>query len=285
MTDIANISSYKFVSIPEDELPSMRKNILMRALELDLKGTILLSCEGINHFLAGLETNIKKMKAYLEDTYPCFEGLAYKYSYTDRKPFNRMLVKIKNEIIPMGVEEINPEQETAPYIKPEQLKKWYDTQKDMIILDTRNDYEIRLGTFKNATHLNIQNFREFNDALDILGEDAKEKPIVTFCTGGIRCEKAAPLMLKKGFKNVYQLDGGILKYFEDVGEQHYDGDCFVFDLRVAVDPKLNETATIQCYSCQEPLTKEQQHTAMEQGGCCPYCKDMNIAEQVQNAQA
>jgi len=280
MTTIANISSYKFVRIPEAELPVMRKTILLRALELDLKGTVLLSTEGINHFLAGKENNINQMKGFLVRNYEYFEDLNYKYSYTEHKPFNRMLVKVKNEIIPMGLTEISPEQEAAPYITPEQLKKWYDDNKDMIILDARNDYEIRLGTFKDAIHLNIQNFREFNDALDQLDDDIKNKPVVTFCTGGIRCEKAAPLMLKKGFKKVYQLDGGILKYFETAGGDHYDGECFVFDLRVAVDANLNETKTIQCYACQEPLTLEQQQAALEQGRGCPYCRDINVTEQL-----
>jgi len=280
MTTIANISSYKFVRIPETELSAMRKTILLRALELDLKGTVLLSTEGINHFLAGNEVNINQMKDFLVSNYEYFKDLIYKYSYTEHKPFNRMLVKVKNEIIPMGLTEIIPEQEAAPYITPEQLKKWYDDNKDMIILDARNDYEIRLGTFKDAIDLNIQNFREFNDALDQLDDDIKNKPVVTFCTGGIRCEKAAPLMLKKGFKEVYQLDGGILKYFETAGGDHYNGECFVFDLRVAVDANLNETKTIQCYACQEPLTAEQQNTALEQDRGCPYCADMNVTEQL-----
>ena len=142
----------------------------------------------------------------------------------------------------------------AAYKAFSELKKWYQEKHDMIVLDTRNDFEVKLGTFENAMDLHIEHFREFSDAVDLLPADLKEKPIVTFCTGGIRCEKAAELMLQKGFKNVYQLDGGILNYFEKCGGDFYRGDCFVFDQRVAVNSELKETQAKQCFDCRTPLS-------------------------------
>ena len=255
MTDlsIVNISGYKFVFLSETTLPTLRDHLKEKAVACSLKGTILLSVEGINSFLAGTREQIDAFVEYLR-TIPEFSDIRYKESFTDYQPFNRMLVRIKKEIIPMGNEKVIPEKKTAPYISPEELKKWYEEKRDMIVLDTRNDFEISLGTFENAVDLNIAHFRDFSDAVDLLPAEAREKPIVTFCTGGIRCEKAAELMLQKGFNTVYQLDGGILNYFEKCGGDFYNGDCFVFDQRVAVDSALKETAAKQCFDCRTPLS-------------------------------
>ena len=262
-----NISAYHFKNLAAEALPQLRYHLKEKALELKLKGTILLSSEGINLFLAGLPTAIGEFQAFLKSETE-FKELIYKDSYSEEQPFTRMLVRIKQEIIAFGQEGIAPVHEKAPYVEPEQLKHWYDEGKDMIILDTRNDYELRLGTFKNAVDLKIKHFRAFPEAIQKLPASFRKKPIVTFCTGGIRCEKAAQYMRKAGFEEVYQLEGGILNYFEKCGGAHYEGECFVFDKRVAVDPGLRETNTIQCYACRSPLTVAEQQNSP---GVCPYC--------------
>jgi predicted sulfurtransferase len=270
-----NISAYKFVRLDEERLPALREQLFKEVADLQFKGTILISPEGINMFLAGTQDRIQAFKAYI-NTFPEFVDLPYKDSYSDYQPFRRLLVRIKKEIIAMGIDSIKPEDFTAPYVSAKELKQWYDENHDMVILDTRNDYEVKLGTFENAKDLELNTFREFEAAIDKMTEEAKQKKYVTFCTGGIRCEKAAALMLKKGFKDVYQLEGGILKYFEEVGGEHYEGDCFVFDHRVAVDPALNETETIQCFACRQPLTKNEQFAVK---GECPHCHDANPLNQ------
>lgn len=237
MNNIINISGYKFVSLPLEELNSIRTTLRKKALELNLKGTIILSVEGINIFLAGTREQIDSMAELLE-SYAYFRGIWLKESLSDYQPFKKLFIKIKNEIIPMGVSDIRPDKDPAPYISPEELKKWYDEGRQMIILDTRNSFEIKYGKFSKSIELNIKHFVEFNNAVDQLYEKYNNTPIITCCTGGIRCEKAAPLMLKKGFKKVYQLEGGILNYFEKVGGEHYEGQCFVFDERETVDSNL-----------------------------------------------
>ena len=235
-----NIATYKFVTL--DNLPERRVQLLARCVALSLKGTILLATEGINLFLAGTETHINEFKAKLGDD-PAFVDLIYKDSWSAEQPFGKLLVKIKQEIIPLGIPEVNPATNPAPRLSPQQLKEWLDAGRDVLLLDTRNEFEVDHGTFTNAKHLSINNFRHLPQALHQLGEEAKQKPIVTFCTGGIRCEKAAPYLLQQGFQEVYQLDGGILKYFEECGNAHYQGECFVFDERVTLDAELNPTYT------------------------------------------
>ncbi|EKD77842.1 MAG: hypothetical protein ACD_42C00160G0002 [uncultured bacterium] len=270
---IVNLSGYRFVSLKEAQLPQMRVDIKTKAAECNLKGTILLSREGINAFLAGTRENSDAFVNYLRNI-PEFANLHFKESFTDYQPFNRMLVRLKKEIIPMNKENVNPEKKTAPYVSPEELKQWYAEKRDMIVLDTRNDFEVALGTFENAVDLHIAHFREFNDAVDLLPPESKEKTVVTFCTGGIRCEKAAELMAQKGFKNVYQLDGGILNYFEKCGGDFYNGECFVFDQRVAVNSALQETDAKQCFDCRTPL----QNNAIKDGKC-PHCGSKSISKQ------
>ena len=264
-----NISAYKFVDL--DNLVDRRKELLERCTELELKGTILLSHEGINIFVAGIRSAIDELKAYF-DARPEYRDLPIKESESDEQPFTRTLVRIKKEIIAFGVDGIAPSKRTSPKLKPEQLKKWMDEGQPLTLLDVRNDYEIELGTFHNAKAIGIEHFRNFPEAISGLPDEMKQETVVMFCTGGIRCEKAGPLMEREGFENVYQLDGGILKYFEDCGGEHYDGECFVFDKRVAVDSSLQETETKQCYACQHPLTMaEQQSQYYEPGQHCPHC--------------
>jgi RluA family pseudouridine synthase len=183
-----------------------------------------------------------------------------------------MLVRIKREIIAFGVPGLDPARAPAPKIDPSTLRRWLDEGRPVTLLDTRNDYEVKLGTFQNALPIGIHRFREFPEAVQKLPAALKETPVVMFCTGGIRCEKAGPYMVGQGFKNVFQLDGGILKYFEECGGAHYNGECFVFDQRVGLDPALRETGSTQCFNCLTPLTeREQEDPRYLPPKSCPYC--------------
>ena len=267
--EFINIAAYKFVEL--DNLAERKSTLLPFCKSLELKGTILLSSEGINMFLAGSRESIDQFLEHVHGT-PEFADLQVKKSVSDHQPFSRMLVRLKKEIISMGVETIRPVQKTSPKISASQLKDWLDEGKDLTLLDVRNDYEVEVGTFSNAVPVGVDHFRQFPEATKRLPAEMKSKPIVMFCTGGIRCEKAGPLMEQEGFNEVYQLDGGILKYFEECGGDHYDGDCFVFDKRVAVDPDLNETEFEQCYNCQAVLTlAEQQSDQYDPPNGCPQC--------------
>lgn len=273
MPSVTNISTYKFA--PLVNLKPLRERLMTLCQNWELKGTILLSTEGINMFVAGLHEHVDALLAELR-TIPGLEGITPKISLSDDQPFTRMLVKIKKEIIAFGVEGIDPVNRPAPRISARELKQWLDEGRPVTLLDTRNDYEVKLGTFKHALPIGIDHFRDFPQAVDKLPQALKEQPIVTFCTGGIRCEKAAPYMLQAGFQNVFQLDGGILKYFEEVGGEHYDGECFVFDQRVGVDPSLQESDKVQCFVCQSPLTAEEQADARYVPvKSCPYCFETN----------
>ena len=269
LASYVNIATYKFVRL--DNLKERRRSLRKQCVRWGLKGTILLSTEGINLFVAGQRQSIDKLLTWLRED-PAFNDLDIKESLSDNQPFNRMLVRIKKEIIAFGIEGIDPLQQPAPKLEPRELKQWLDEGRAVTLLDTRNQYEIRLGTFRNAVPIGIDHFREFPDAVSRLPDDWKQRPVVMFCTGGIRCEKAGPLMLREGFQQIYQLHGGILKYFEECGGEHFQGECFVFDQRVAVDSKLAKTATTQCYACQEPLTAaEQLSEKYVPGESCPYC--------------
>ncbi len=233
---VLNISFYRFVSLVDPN--AVRTRVKARALEAGLKGSILLSHEGINGFLAAEEGKVRAFTNWLFTEFEEFRGIAPKESFSTKIPFRRMLVKVKSEIITMGRPEIRPSETTGKNIKPAELKQWYDDKKDFVILDTRNDYEIAQGTFKGAIDYGIETFREFPEKLEANAAALRDKTVVMFCTGGIRCEKATALAMGLGMKDVYQLEGGILKYFEEVGGVHYRGDCFVFDHRTNVDAGL-----------------------------------------------
>ena len=239
MADIINISAYKFV--PLDGLDSLKQRLLESATAFDLKGTVLLSPEGINVFIAGTAANVDAFLVTLRSI-PGLDDLTAKRSASRDRPFGRLRVKIKREIIAFGVPEIDPARQPAPRIEPRTLKQWLDEGRPVLLLDTRNTYEVERGTFRGAVSAGIRHFRQFPAAARQLSPEWKEQPVVTFCTGGIRCEKAGPLLLREGFRHVYQLDGGILKYFEECGDAHFEGNCFVFDDRECVDPQLREAA-------------------------------------------
>jgi UPF0176 protein len=269
MATVHNIAGYKFAQL--SGLKDLRADLLALTKRLELKGTILLSSEGINLFVAGGPDEIGALLERLRKI-PGLETLQVKISETTHQPFNRMLVRIKKEIIAFGVPDINPALRTSPKLQAKQLKQWLDEGRPVTLLDTRNDYEVKLGTFENALPIGIDHFRDFPSAVAKLPAELKQQPIVMFCTGGIRCEKAGPYMEGQGFKNIFQLEGGILKYFEECGGAHYHGECFVFDQRVGVDPTLHETESTQCFNCLTPLTEaEQQDERYVAGNSCPYC--------------
>ena len=268
---ILNIAAYKFAEL--QGLPELRERLRAECRAAGLKGSILLSPEGINLFIAGEPAAVERLLATLRSI-PGLGNLAEKRSESTEQPFNRMLVKIKEEIIAFGVEGINPAHHTSPRITAKELKQWIDEGREFTLLDTRNTYEVKLGTFAGATTLPIRHFRKFPEAVAQLPEEMKDRPVVSFCTGGIRCEKAAPYLEMAGFREVLQLEGGILKYFEECGGAHWNGECFVFDKRVGVDPSLQETGSQLCFACQEPLTAEEvkdPRYVYEQS--CPYCFD------------
>lgn len=238
--DILNISCYTFVPLPDAD--ALRVTLAERANALGLKGTVLLAEEGINFFLAGPAADIHAfVNALRED--PRFADVAPKESWSDTVPFRKMLVKVKREIIRMDHPTIRPADGRAPSVAPATLRRWLeqghdDDGREVITLDTRNDYEVDEGTFQNTVDWRLTKFTEFPPALRAHKADFADKTVVSFCTGGIRCEKAAILMREEGLEHVYQLEGGILKYFEETDGAFYDGGCFVFDERRAVGADL-----------------------------------------------
>ncbi|MFM8364138.1 MAG: sulfurtransferase [Verrucomicrobiota bacterium] len=266
---VTNIAAYRFAELTD--LKPLRRRLLDFCNARGLKGTILLSTEGVNLFVAGDAEAVERLVAELRAV-PGLEDLAPKISESSQQPFTRMLVRIKKEIIAFGVEGIRPGVRTSPKISAATLKHWLDEGRPVTLLDTRNDYEIKLGTFRGAIPAGIDHFRDFPKAVEKLPASLKDQPVVMFCTGGIRCEKAGPFMELQGFREIHQLDGGILKYFEEVGGAHYDGECFVFDQRVGVDPALRETSSSQCFQCLAPLSAEDQADPRYVAGrSCPFC--------------
>ena len=241
MKPILNIAAYLFVSL--DKLEELRSRMLQECNERHLKGTILLTGEGINLFLAGAELEMRGFLKWLRSD-SRFTAIEAKESWSDEQPFKKMLIKLKSEIIRMNHPSIQPEKGRANFIAPQKLKEWLDRGTDdlgrpVVMLDTRNAFEIDYGTFENALHFNIEKFTEFPEAITKHKEELLDKTIVSFCTGGIRCEKSGLYMREIGMEHTYQLEGGILKYFEEVGAAHYEGSCFVFDEREALEPSLD----------------------------------------------
>lgn len=277
-----HIAFYKFV--PLETPAEQQKALLKLCCDLELKGTILLAHEGINGCLVGSPERIQAVQSAFESM-PEFRDLDIKQTQTEHVPYRRMLVKVKKEIIPMGIPEIEPLLQTGERLDALELKRWLENNEDVILLDTRNDYEVEIGTFRNAINPNLKEFRQFPQWIKDNFQDHKKKKIVTFCTGGIRCEKATAFMLKEGFEQVYQLQGGILRYLEATSaeshtDNHYDGSCFVFDYRVAVDKNLVETTHNICYNCWKVLTVEDLNSIdYKQDVHCSHCKDRYFDQQ------
>ena len=237
---LLNIAAYKFITLTD--LPVLQEQMLHAASAAQLKGTVLLASEGINLFLAGPTDALRGFLAGLRED-PRFADLEPKESWSAHPPFRKMLVKIKPEIIRMNNPAIRPEQGRAPAVSAHTLRRWLDQGSDdsgqpVLLLDTRNDFEVQAGTFEGAVDWGIAQFTDFPAALNTHAAQLQGHAVVSFCTGGIRCEKAALLMREAGVASVYQLEGGILKYFETEGRTHYRGECFVFDARRGLDPAL-----------------------------------------------
>jgi UPF0176 protein len=240
MTHIINIAAYKFVSL--ENLEERRLAMLEQTQAQALKGTILLTPEGINLFLAGTQENIDQFLVWLRQD-PAFTNIEVKYSLSPDVPFKKMLIKIKREIIRMNHPTIRPEAGRAPAVDAQTAARWIteghdDAGRPVVLLDTRNDFEVDAGTFEGAIDWRLTKFTEFPQAVLDHKDELVGKTIISFCTGGIRCEKAAIYMEEVGIENVYQLEGGILKYFEETGGVGYRGNCFVFDERRTLDPTL-----------------------------------------------
>lgn len=266
---ILNISGYKFVAI--DNTERLQAHFRQQCTALGIRGTILVSHEGLNVALAGAEEVIQTFKKILQHD-ARFADFKFKNTRSNDIPYRRLRIRIKDEIIGMQVDNIDPNKKTGKHLDAKTFKQWLDEGRDICVLDTRNDYEVKIGTFEKAINLNIQNFREFPEAVQTLSQEIKDKPVVMFCTGGVRCEKASTFCLNHDFKEIYQLDGGIIKYFEKCGDAHWQGECFVFDDRVAIKTDLNKTAYHYCLACLEKVTpQEMQSDQFLYNHYCPRC--------------
>lgn len=264
------IAIYKFVSLPD--YVSIREGLSALCSRHHLSGTLLVAQEGLNGTVSGSNEGIQALIDSLHAD-PRFDGLSLKESWADENPFLRMKVRLKKEIVTLGQENIDPTNEVGTYVKPEQWNALIQ-RPDVVVIDTRNEYEIEIGTFKDAVNPNTKTFRDFPQWVS--GEQSLEKKpaVAMFCTGGIRCEKATAYMLQQGFEEVYHLEGGILKYLETVPEKEslWEGECFVFDDRVSVDHALQPGSYDMCHGCRCPISDtDKSSPEYIRGVCCPRC--------------
>jgi UPF0176 protein len=269
---------YKFVRLENFEKLKMPLLQVMTANEV--KGTLLIANEGINGTVAARQQGIDALLAFLAQDSRLGE-VSHKFSYSDENPFQRTKVKLKKEIVTMGVEGIDPLLTVGTYVKP---KDWNTLISDpeVILIDTRNDYEIEIGTFKNAINPHTETFREFPEYVAKNLDKNKHKKVAMYCTGGIRCEKSTAYLKEQGFEDVYHLDGGVLKYLEEVEQENsmWQGECFVFDSRVAVGHGLEQGQYDQCFACRYPITEaEKQSEHYVKGVSCHRCVDKYTDEQ------
>ncbi|AIY65566.1 oxygen-dependent tRNA uridine(34) hydroxylase TrhO [Pseudoalteromonas piratica] len=269
---------YKFVSL--SNYKELRQPLLNTMEQNNVRGTLLLAEEGINGTVAAKREGIDALLSWL-DKQPGLDNIVSKESFDDECPFYRTKVKLKKEIVTMGVQGIDPKEVVGTYVKP---KDWNAliSDPDVVLVDTRNDYEIEIGTFENAVDPKTKTFREFPEWAEKNLDPSKNKKVAMFCTGGIRCEKSTAYMKEQGFEEVYHLEGGILKYLEEVPKEEtmWKGECFVFDNRVAVDHDLNKGSYDQCHACRMPITEdEKQLDAYQEGLSCHHCIDTVSDEQ------
>ncbi len=267
---------YKFVSLPDYK--ALQAPILKACQDNHIKGTLLLAEEGINGTIAGLPDNVLALLTFLR-SHPIFQNrlaeLEHKESFASEHPFYRMKVKLKKEIVTLGVPGVSPTKKVGTYVKPTDWNALI-SDPDVILIDTRNGYEVDIGTFKGAIDPKTLTFREFPEYVAKHLDKNQHKKVAMFCTGGIRCEKASSYMIDQGFEEVYHLQGGILKYLETVPETEsmWQGECFVFDQRVAVKHDLKVGEFDQCYACRHPLSPAEMQSAQYMAGIsCPYCFD------------
>ena len=270
---------YKFVAL--ENYKEMRQPLHQVMEDNGIKGTLLLAEEGINGTVSGSREGIDKLLAYLNSD-SRINPISFKESLHEEKPFYRTKVKLKKEIVTMGVQGIDPTKTVGTYVKP---KDWNELISDpeVLLIDTRNDYEIEIGTFQNAVNPNTETFREFPQYVKDNLDPEKHKKVAMFCTGGIRCEKSTTYLKEQGFDEVYHLEGGILQYLEDVPKEDtmWEGDCFVFDNRIAVNHDLEKSVYDQCYACRLPITEEdKQSDKYEAGVSCPHCFGKHSEQQI-----
>ena len=279
-TQYVTCALYKFVALPN--YGSIRHPLLKVMTDNQVYGTLLLASEGINGTISSTRAGIDAVLNWLSQQ-PGLENIDTKESFDKEIPFYRTKVKLKKEIVTMGVEGIDPRQVVGTYVKPQE---WNDLISDpeVLVVDTRNDYEVEIGTFKNAVDPKTTSFREFPNWANKNIDRAKTKKIAMFCTGGIRCEKSTAYMKEQGFDEVYHLEGGILKYLEEVPKDQtlWQGECFVFDNRVAVDHDLKRGSYDQCHACRMPITEQEKTLdSYQEGLSCHHCFDRVSDEQKQ----
>lgn len=267
---VAVLSFYRFVDL--DGLAGIGDSLLLFCGKNGINGTFILASEGINATVAGPPESIDRLIDYLESD-PRFSGTRYKLSYNERSPFHRLKVKFKKELVPMGVGGIKPQRLSGQRVSPE---RWNEliSRPDVLVIDTRNDYENRVGTFRGAVNPETDHFREFPEYVEENLDPREHTEIAMFCTGGIRCEKATSYLLERGFKRVYQLEGGVLSYLEQIpGERSlWEGECFVFDDRTSVDHDLVKGTWSTCRNCREPVSAEERRSeGFREGVSCPRC--------------
>lgn len=263
---------YKFT--PLENIEELKEKIYTACVENDIKGTLLLANEGINGTIAGPEQGIQNVLAYLKDLVD-LKDEEHKESWSEEYPFYRMKVRLKKEIVTIGLDDVDPNKIVGTYVDPEEWNAII-SDPETVLIDTRNDYEVGIGTFKGAIDPKTNSFREFPEYVEKNFDPKKHKKVAMFCTGGIRCEKASSYMKKQGFENVYHLKGGILKYLENVpqGQSMWEGDCFVFDQRVAVGHGLEVSGYDQCFACRRPITEEDKdRPEYMKGVSCHQCID------------
>ena len=269
---------YHFVTL--DDYQELRKPLYDYMIKNEIKGTLLLAEEGINGTVAGSKESIDKLHTWLRSD-ERLKDLRSKESFDDAMPFYRTCVKLKKEIVSMGVHGIDPNHVVGTYVKPEDWNELI-SDPEVLLIDTRNDYEVAIGTFKNAIDPKTETFRQFPDYVKKNMDPGKHKKVAMYCTGGIRCEKSTAYLKEQGFEEVYHLQGGILKYLETVPEADsmWQGECFVFDNRVSVDHDLEKGQYDQCHACRLPITEEDKKSVRYvQGVSCPYCYDKKTDKQ------
>lgn len=278
MTKYVVCALYKFVRL--EDYVELREPLMAVMEQHEIRGTLLLANEGINGTVAAPRESIDALLAWFKQD-ARLADIVYKESFDTEQPFQRTKVKLKKEIVTLGVEGIDPRNVVGTYVKP---TEWNEviSDPDVLVIDTRNDYEIEIGTFKNAVNPKTETFRELPEYVAQNLDPAKHKKVAMFCTGGIRCEKSTAYLKEQGFDEVYHLEGGILKYLEEVPQEEslWEGDCYVFDGRVAVNHALEKSDYDMCNACRMPITAQDRASeAFEQGVSCPKCIDKHTEEQ------
>ena len=265
------VSFYRFLDLSEPK--SFRDALQSQCEKRGVLGTILVASEGFNGTIAGEQSAIEAILAWIENELDLDAPIDGRWTESAEAPFHRMRVRNKREIVTLGCPDIRPHEKTGNHVQPENWNALID-DPNILVIDTRNHYEVEVGTFPGAIDPGTDNFRQFADFASELAETSTDRPLAMFCTGGIRCEKATALMLELGFDEVYHLQGGILAYLTEVSDaqNRWDGECFVFDKRVAVDRDLAEGRYVQCHACRRPLSGDDIASAdYREGVSCPHC--------------